>query len=103
MMNFADLLLSLVCGFAVSYTFAGVMGETVHAYADGRRARDPQLLALQWLAAFLCGPGLLAERLVEAMRRQALPASDLLLGWTAASGWSALYGFVILSLVQATL
>lgn len=56
---------------------------------------------LVWLMAILLGPALFADRMISSWRDGELSAADRINAVVITLGWSAVYGFVVLSLIEA--
>lgn len=100
MMNYADLLLCLLTGFAIPLALTGFVTEGLRSYSGGAMSDRPVRLAVQWSAAFVCGPGLFAVRLLDGWRSGQEGAGEQVAGWLACLGWAALYGYVVLNAVR---
>ncbi|MCD2175283.1 hypothetical protein [Rhizobium sp. C4] len=100
MMNFADLVLCLLTGFAIPLALSGLVSESVGSYAgNGQNGRVGRLVMV-WSSAMICGPGLFATRLVDGWRSGDETVAEQAAGWMAAAGWAALYGYVVLNAVK---
>ncbi len=100
MMNFADLVLCLLTGFAIPLALCGFVSQGVGLYAgDGETGRVSRLFA-SWSSAMICGPGLFATRLLQGLRSGEETFGQQAAGWLAASGWAILYGYVVLGSVK---
>lgn len=103
MMNFVDLVLCLLTGFAIPLALCGFVAEGARLYAGtGQSGRTGRFFVL-WSSALVCGPGLFATRLVEGFRSGEETAGEQIAGWLAAAGWALLYGYVVLHLVRHVL
>ncbi len=104
MMNFADLVLCLLTGFAIPLALCGFVVQGVGLYAAAERGAGSEgrlgRLFVFWSSAMICGPGLFATRLVEGWRSGEETPAQQATGWLAAGGWAALYGYVVLNLVR---
>lgn len=100
-MNIADLILCVLCGFAVPSALAPIAQAGVYATVARLPGNDRSALLVQWMFAFFCGPAALAARLAASMLQKRETRLDLALGALAATGWAALYGYVLLGLAQA--
>lgn len=99
-MNFTDLILCVLSGFAIPSAIAAVAGRGAYATVGRRSDNDATGLLFQWMLAFVCGPALLGARLWSSAAGGRDTSVDLVLGVVAATGWAALYGDVLLGLVQ---
>ncbi len=100
MMNFADLVLCLLTGFAIPLALAGFVSERAELLAGrGEPGRAGRFFVF-WSSALVCGPALFATRLIEGFRSGEETAAEQLAGWIAAAGWALLYGYVALNLVR---
>lgn len=100
MMNFADLVLCLLTGFAIPLALSGFVAERAALHAGRGQAGPAGRFFVFWSSALVCGPGLFATRLVEGLRSGRETAGEQVAGWLAAAGWAALYGYVVLNLVR---
>jgi hypothetical protein len=100
MMNFADLVLCLLTGFAIPLALSGIVTERVQLHAGRGQVGSAGRFFVFWSSALLCGPGLFATRLVDGFRSGAESAGEQIAGWLAAAGWALLYGYVVLNLVR---
>ena len=100
MMNFADLVLCLLTGFAIPLALAGFVAERAEIRAGRGQAGPAGRFFVFWSSALVCGPGLFAVRLLEGLRSRKETAGEQIAGWLAAAGWAALYGYVVLTLVR---
>jgi hypothetical protein len=99
-MNVAHLILCVLCGFAVPSVIAPMARTSAYAAAGRWSGYDRSPFLVQWLFAFACGPAALAARLFTSLSERREMHVDLALGALAATGWAALYGYVLLGLVQ---
>ncbi|HWU63193.1 MAG TPA: hypothetical protein VN112_14340 [Ensifer sp.] len=100
MMNFADLALCLLTGFAIPLALCGFVSQGLGAYAgSGQNAR----VLVWWSSAMICGPGLFATRLIEGWHSGEETIGQQAAGWFAATGWAVLYGYVVLRAVSILL
>lgn len=100
-MNIAELILCVLCGFAVPSAIAPIARTSVYATAERWSGNDRSALLVQWMFAFVCGPAAFASSLVKSRAESRETGFDLMLGMLAATGWAALYGYVLLSLAKA--
>ena len=100
MMNFADLVLCLLTGFAIPLALSGFVAERAVVHAGRREMGPAGRFLVFWSSALVCGPGLFATRLVEGFRSREETAGEQITGWLAAAGWAFLYGYVVLTLVR---
>jgi hypothetical protein len=100
MMNFADLVLCLLTGFVVPLAFASLVADGALLAGGPARGGRAVRTAFQWSSALICGPGLLAIRLVDEWRSEGETLVQQVTGWLAAGGWAVLYGYVVLSAVR---
>lgn len=96
MMNFTDLVLCLMTGFAIPLALCSLVADGAGLYAvSGRAGRGGRLMSF-WSSAMICGPGLFATRLVSGWRSGSETVGQQVAGWFAAAGWAVLYGYVVL-------
>lgn len=100
MMNFADLVLCLLTGFAIPLALSGFVAERAELHAGRGQAGPAGRFLVFWSSALVCGPGLFATRLIEGFRSGEETAGEQITGWAAAAGWAFLYGYVVLMLVR---
>ena len=101
MMNFSNLTMCLLTGFAVPFLLASTVPAVRNYAATGLAIQGNRADVLwRWMIAFVCGPALLLERLVCGDKPVREDPDDVALGLAAACGWAALYGFVVLELVE---
>jgi hypothetical protein len=100
MMNFADLVLCLLTGFAIPLALAGFVADGVRLHAGSGDAGPGGRLFAYWSSAMICGPGLFAMRLWEGWRSGEETPGQQVSGWLAAAGWAMLYGYVVLNAVR---
>lgn len=100
MMNFSDLLLCLLTGFAIPLALSGFVADGLRSAPVGAVADRRVRVIAQWTAAMICGPGLFAGRLVDGWRSGDESLGEQLAGWLASCGWAVLYGYVVLSAVR---
>ena len=100
MMNFADLVLCLLTGFAIPLALSGFVAERAEIHAGRGQVSPASRFFVFWSSALVCGPGLFATRLIEAFRSGEETAGEQIAGWLATVGWALLYGYVVLTLVR---
>lgn len=101
MITSGELFVCLVAGLAIPLAIldaARIMfGDGLPVQADGfqlERRLSP------WLLALFAGPALLFDRIVEGWRENHLSTADIASGIFITVGWAAIYGFVVLKIVQ---
>lgn len=104
MVNAGDLFICLVAGLAIPLAILDGIRALAGPAAllvpqESHPARSPRL----WLLALLAGPGLFAERMLDAWRAGALSPADRVNALVITLGWAAIYGFVVLGLARAVL
>jgi hypothetical protein len=55
---------------------------------------------LPWLLAVLAGPALLFDRVAEGWREGRMSVNDIAFGAFITLGWAAIYGFILLKMVE---
>lgn len=104
MVNAGDLFVCVVAGLAMPLAmldgFKALAGSALPSQAAGFQfERRP----LAWLLALVLGPGLFADRMLSAWREGELSLADCINAFVITIAWAAIYGFVVLSLVKASL
>jgi hypothetical protein len=104
MVNAGDLFVCVVAGLAMPLAVLDGLRALVGSALPNQSAelqleRRPWV----WLLAVLLGPGLFADRMLSSWRNGELSPDDGLYAIVIAVGWSAIYGFVLLSILKTFL